>query len=84
MNEQIIVGLEDTPGARAALAWALTIHRAQGMSLDCCSMSLERLFADGQAYVALSRCRSLSALYLEAPVDVAHIRCNESVKKFYA
>jgi ATP-dependent DNA helicase PIF1 len=65
------------------LAWAVTTHRAQGASLDCALVDIgSGNFEYGQAYVALSRARTLEGLFIH-DFDPAAFRAHPTVKAFY-
>lgn len=66
------------------LAWALTIHKAQGSTLDIAEVDAgSGIFECGQTYVALSRVKSLEGLYLTS-FDASKIKINRKVQEFYA
>jgi ATP-dependent DNA helicase PIF1 len=66
------------------LAWALTIHKAQGATLDIAEIDAgSGIFECGQTYVALSRVKSLEGLYLTS-FDASRIKVSRKVQEFYA
>merc|ERR1711877_37092 len=66
------------------LGWALTVHRAQGCTLTRAELQLQDAFDFGQAYVALSRVKSLDGLWIKGkPVTQKEVRANHKVLNFY-
>lgn len=66
------------------LAWAITVHKSQGMTLGKVSVDLSRVFAPGQAYVALSRASSLGGLNIEGWRGAHSIKAHPTVCSFMA
>jgi len=66
------------------LAWAVTIHKSQGKTLDRVHLDLGTgAFDYGQVYVALSRCRSFDDIFLARPVQEWEVKCDPVIKRFY-
>lgn len=66
------------------LAWAITIHKSQGKTLGKIVIDFGKgAFATGQVYVALSRTRRLSDIYLIREIKESDVKCDERIKRFY-
>lgn len=64
------------------LAWAITIHKSQGLTFDHAIIDANQSFAPGQVYVALSRCRTLEGMVLASPLDVHAIINDQRVDAY--
>jgi len=64
------------------LAWAITVHKRQGLTFDKAALDVSQVFAPGQAYVALSRLRSLKGLILLSPLRMNGISSDEEVLSY--
>jgi len=63
-------------------AWAITIHKSQGLTFDKAIIDSEMAFAHGQVYVALSRCRSLEGLVLSTPFSAQSLKSDNKIESF--
>lgn len=80
LTSQVVASFVQFP---IRLAWALTIHKAQGQTYQSVEVDLEGgAFDSGQTYVALSRCVSLQNLYLAHPISREDIIVNQEVVNF--
>ena len=80
IDYQDILRVEQYP---IVLAYAITIHKSQGMTYKKIACDISNCFAPGQAYVALSRCSSLAGLNLLKLIDESLMKVDENVMKFY-
>ncbi len=64
------------------LAWAITIHKSQGLTFDKAIIDAEASFAHGQTYVALSRCKTLEGIVLQTPINTSSIVNDNRVNSF--
>ena len=78
--EQAVDGTFSQYPLRAA--WAVTIHKAQGLTFDRVAVDAAEAFAFGQVYVALSRCRALEGLTLSSPLSVGVAFGDSTVARF--
>lgn len=66
------------------LAWAITIHKSQGLTFDKAVIDAGRAFAAGQVYVALSRCTTLNGIVLKSQINETGLKTDERIIQFSA
>lgn len=79
IEEEVIGTFEQYP---IKLAWAITIHKSQGLTFEKVIIDSNRAFAPGQVYVALSRCKSLEGIILTSPFEPYSIKKDPKIDEF--
>ena len=64
------------------LAWAITVHKAQGQTYDKVNIIADRFFENGHMYVALSRCRTKEGMHIVGQLNPWELKCSDKVKAF--
>ena len=79
IQEEIIGSFEQYP---LKLAWAITIHKSQGLTFEKAVIDAKAAFASGQIYVALSRCKTFKGMVLSSLIPSHSIKISEAIIKF--
>lgn len=76
IKEEILGSFKQFP---LKLAWAITVHKSQGLTFEKAILDVRNVFASGQTYVALSRLKSLEGLILSSPIQIKGIKNDETI-----
>lgn len=79
IEEEVLGSFKQFP---LKLAWAITIHKSQGLTFEKAIIDVKNVFASGQTYVALSRLKSLDGLVLSSPIQIKGIKNDETIIEY--